>query len=136
LVLVLVLLVAVLATLLATVALVLAWRRPAALAGLLVDVDVALLAVVPAGDPWVWDSRLATTAVVLLGLTAVGRLLLLLLVVFVATAEGVEELFYEAGHCCCIVSVSVNEFCESGIWCGEKRTECQWPGHGTSGKVK
>jgi uncharacterized membrane protein len=50
-VLVLVLLVAILATLLATVAL--ARRRPAAFAGLLVDVEVALLAVIPAGDPWV-----------------------------------------------------------------------------------
>lgn len=93
---VLVLLVAILATLLTTVALILtlARRRPAAFAGLLVDVEVALLAVIPAGDPWVGDLRLAT-AVVLLGLTAVGRLLLLLLVVLL-TAEGVEELFYEA----------------------------------------
>lgn len=106
-VLVLVLLVAILATLLATVALVLALarRRPAAFAGLLVDVDVALLAVIPAGDPWVGDLRLAT-AVVLLGLAAVGRLLLLLLVVFVTAAEGVEELFYEAGHYCLLL---VNE---------------------------
>ena len=93
---VLVLLMAILATLLATIALVLtlARRRPAAFAGLLVDVEVALLAVIPTGDPWVRDLRLATT-VVLLGLAAVGRLLLLL-VVFVTTAEGVEELFYEA----------------------------------------
>ena len=93
---VLVLLVAILATLLTTVALILtlARRRPAAFAGLLVDVEVALLAVIPAGDPWVGDLRLAT-AVVLLGLAAVGRLLLLLLVVLL-TAEGVEELFYEA----------------------------------------
>jgi hypothetical protein len=125
-VLVLVLLVAILATLLATVAL--ARRRPAAFAGLLVDVDVALLAVIPAGDPWVWDLRLATAAVVLLGLaTAVGRLLLLLLV-FVSTAERVEELFYEAGHRCCVVSVS--EFCESYVSCGDKKTQCQWSDHG------
>ena len=98
---VLVLLLAVLATLLATVTLALAltgWA-PAALTGLLVDVDVALLTVVPAGDPWVWDLRLLA-AVVLLWLAAVGGLLLqLLLVVFVLTGEGVEELFYEAGHC-------------------------------------
>ena len=69
---VLVLLVAILATLLTTVALILtlARRRPAAFAGLLVDVEVALLAVIPAGDPWVGDLRLAT-AVVLLGLAAV-----------------------------------------------------------------
>ena len=99
---VLVLLVAILATLLATIALVLtlARRRPAAFAGLLVDVEVALLAVIPAGDPWVRDLRL-TSAVVLLGLTSVGRLLLLLLlVVFITAAERVEELFYEAGHLC------------------------------------
>ena len=106
-VLVLILLVAILATLLATVALVLALarRRPAAFAGLLVDVDVALLAVIPTGDPWVGDLRLATAGV-LLGLAAVGRLLLLLLVVFVTAAEGVEELFYEAGHYCLLL---VNE---------------------------
>lgn len=93
---VLVLLLTILATLLTTVALILtlARRRPATFAGLLVDVEVALLAVIPAGDPWVGDLRLAT-AVVLLGLAAVGRLLLLLLVVLL-TAEGVEELFYEA----------------------------------------
>jgi hypothetical protein len=86
-------LLAILATLLATVAL--ARRRPAAFAGLLVDVDVAVLAVIPASDPWVGDLRLAASAVVLLGLAAVGGLLLLLIVVFVA-GEGVEELFYEA----------------------------------------
>ena len=105
-------LLAILATLLATVAL--ARRRPAAFAGLLVDVDVAVLAVIPASDPWVGDLRLAASAVVLLGLaTAVGRLLVLL-VVFVTTAEGVEELFYEAGHCCLLVvsgSVRVVMFC-------------------------
>ena len=69
---ILVLLMAIFATLLATIALVLtlARRRPAAFAGLLVDVEVALLAVIPAGDPWVGDLRLAT-AVVLLGLAAV-----------------------------------------------------------------
>ena len=126
-----VLVLAILATLFATIALVLALarRRPAAFAGLLVDVDVALLAVIPAGDPWVWDLRLATAAVVLLGLaTAVGRLLLLLLLVFVSTAERVEELFYEAGHRCCVVSVS--EFCESYVSCGDKKTQCQWADHG------
>ena len=57
-------------------------RRPAALAGVLVDVDVAVLAVVPLGDPGALD---------LLGL-------LLLLLVVVLAGEGVEELFDEAGH--------------------------------------
>jgi hypothetical protein len=62
-------------------------RRPAALAGVLVDVDVAVLAVVPLGDPGALD---------LLGL-------LLLLLVVVLAGEGVEELFDETGHfgvCC------------------------------------
>jgi len=97
---VLVLLVAVLTTLLATaVTLVLARRREAAFAGLLVDVDVALLAVFPAGDPWVGDLGLLLLAAVVLLLAVVGRLLLLLLLlVLAAAAEGVEELFYEAGH--------------------------------------
>lgn len=95
-----VLVLAILAMLLAAIPLVLALvrRRPAAFASLFVNVDVALLAVIPAGDPWVGDLGLAAP-VVLLGLAAVGRLLLLLLV-FVTAAEGVEELFYEAGHCC------------------------------------
>ena len=57
-------------------------RRPAALAGVLVDVDVAVLAVVPLGDPGALD---------LLGL-------LLLLLIAVLAGEGVEELFDEAGH--------------------------------------
>ena len=56
---------------------------PAPLASLLVDVDVALLAVVPLGDPGALD---------LLGL--------LLLLLGVLPGEGVEELFYEAGHFC------------------------------------
>jgi hypothetical protein len=55
---------------------------PAPLASLLVDVDVALLAVVPLGDPGALD---------LLGL---------LLLLGVLPGEGVEELFYEAGHFC------------------------------------
>ena len=56
---------------------------PATLAGLLVDVDVAVLAVVPLGDPAGRE---------------LGLGLLLLLVLVVLAVEGVEELFYEAGH--------------------------------------
>jgi hypothetical protein len=56
---------------------------PAPLASLLVDVDVALLVVVPLGDPGALD---------LLGL--------LLLLLGVLPGEGVEELFDEAGHFC------------------------------------
>jgi hypothetical protein len=58
---------------------------PAPLASLLVDVDVALLAVVPLGDPGALDLLL---------------LLLLLLLLGVLPGEGVEELFDEAGHFC------------------------------------
>lgn len=76
----------------------------AALAGLLVDVDVALLAVVPARGPGVGG-------LLRLGLVGLLLLLLLLLVVgvvivvlvgvaFLAIHEGVEELFCETGHGC------------------------------------
>ena len=69
---VLILLVAIASTLLATVplTLTLARWRPAAFTSLLVDIHVALLAVFPAGDPWVRDLRLLA-AVVLLWLTAI-----------------------------------------------------------------
>jgi hypothetical protein len=42
------------------------WRRHAALAGLLVDVDVAVLAVIPAGDPRVGDLWLLLLLLLLL----------------------------------------------------------------------
>lgn len=75
----------------------------AALAGLLVDVDVALLAVVPARGPGVGGLlRLGLVGLLLLLSLLVGGVVAVVLVgvAFLAIHEGVEDLFCEAGHGC------------------------------------
>jgi len=71
-------------------------RRPATLAGHFVDVDVALLALVPAGDPGVRELLLLLRRLLLVAV----RLLLLLLLLFLPmlVGERVEKLFHETGH--------------------------------------